>query len=342
MIALPVRYGGLGIPNPCKEAEHEFENSTKLTYKLTNAIMNQDTYVPENKEDRSLISKANAMRQNEKQKSLMLQLPTDQQKLLKLNQQKGASAWLTSLPIDEHGFHLSKRQFWDSIRIRYGWPITNMPSTCACGKPFTVTHALSCHLGGFTSIRHNELRDLTGELLQQTCHDVRIEPPLEPLTGEKFELKSTNTADEARLDVSARGLFVPYQKVFADIRVINPRAMRYEHQTPEQILETNEQEKKRHYCRRVLEVENATFSPLIFTTNGGMGRECIVFYNRIAQELSIKWNTQPSQTIAWLRTRISFALCRSTHMCVRGSRKWWRKDARAPVDSEQIEMYGVK
>ena len=342
LIALPVRYGGLGIPNPCKEAEYEFENSTKLTNKLTNAIINQDTYVPENKEDRLLISKANAMRQNEKQKSLMLSLPTDQQKLLKLNQQKGASAWLTSLPLEEHGFHLSKRQFWDSIRIRYGWPITNMPSNCACGKQYTITHALSCHLGGFTSIRHNELRDLTGELLQQTCHDVRIEPPLEPLTGEIFEFKSTKTADEARLDVSARGLFVPYQKVFADIRVINPRAMRYEHQTPEQILETNEQEKKRHYCRRVLEVENGTFSPLIFTTNGGMGRECIIFYNRIAQELSSKWSTQPSQTIAWLRTRISFALCRSTHMCVRGSRRWWRKDARAPVDSEQIEMFRLQ
>ena len=105
--------------------------------------------------------------------------------------------------------------------------------------------------------------------------------------------------------------------------------------SPEQILEGNAKEKKRQYCRRVLEVENATFSPLIFTTNGGMGRECQVFYNRLAQELARKWQQTPSQTIAWMRTRLSFALCRSTHMCIRGSSKWKEK---VPVEPNQVEM----
>ena len=337
IIALPVRLGGLGIPNPCKDAEHEFNNSSLLTRKLTEAIIHQESTAPDNTEDRAMVSKANAIRQNAKKETIMQSLPVNQQKHLKLNQQKGASSWLTALPLEEHGFHLTKRQFWDSIRMRYAWPLTNTPSTCACSKGFSVTHALSCHLGGFTSIRHNELRDLTGELLQQACHDVRIEPPLEPLTGESFDYRSTNKADEARLDISARGLFVPYQKVFADVRVINPMAKRYEQQSPEQILETNEKEKKRQYCKRVLEVENATFSPLVFTTNGGMGRECLTFYNRLAQELARKWKTIPSQTISWIRTRLSFALCRSTHMCVRGSRRWNKLDA--PVNQEQVELY---
>ena len=111
--------------------------------------------------------------------------------------------------------------------------------------------------------------------------------------------------------------------------------MRYERQTAEQILETNASEKKRQYCRRVLEVENATFCPLIFTTNGGMGRECQAFYNRLAQILAEKWGTAQSITVSWLRTRISFALCRSTNMCVRGSRKWRTK---MPVLQEHAEM----
>ena len=184
--------------------------------------------------------------------------------------------------------------------------------------------------------RHNELRDLTAALLQQACHDVKIEPPLEPLTGEGFSARSANTSQEARLDISARGLFVPYQKVFADVRVVNPTAKRYELQSPEQIMESHANEKKRHYCRRVLEVENATFCPLIFTTNGGMGRECIVFYNRLAQELASKWGTLQSQTIAWMRTRLSFALCRSAHMCIRGSRRW---NVKVPVDQDQVELF---
>ena len=112
--------------------------------------------------------------------------------------------------------------------------------------------------------------------------------------------------------------------------------MRYVNQTPEQILEGNANEKKRHYCKRVLEIENATFSPLIFTINGKLGRECQVFYNRLAQIPATKWDTQASQTTAWIRTRISFALIRSAHMCIRGFRKWIKA---APVASDQVELY---
>ena len=131
---------------------------------------------------------------------------------------------------------------------------------------------------------------------------------------------------------------MPYQKVFADTRVVNPTAKRYEHQSTDQILESNAKEKKRQYYKRVLEVENATFSPLIFTTNGGMGRECLTYYNRLAHELASKWGTIQSQTVAWMRTRLSFAICRSTNMCVRGSRKW---NTKIPLDQDHVERFGA-
>ena len=309
-----------------------------LTKNLTEAIIAQAASASDNSTSRNLVSKANAIRQTTKCEEIMNTIPDRQKKQLQLNQQKGASAWLTALPIQEHGFHLAKRQFWDAIRLRYGWPLTNTPSSCACGKTFSVAHALSCHLGGFTSIRHNELRDLTADLLQQACHDVTTESQFEPLTGEGFTARSANTAQEARLDVSAQGLFTPHPNVFADVRAVKSTAMRYERQTAEQILETNASEKKRQYCRRVLEVENATFCPLIFTTNGGMGRECQAFYNRLEQILSEKWGTAQSLTVSWLRTRLSFALCRSTNMCVRGSRRWQIK---TPVLQEHAELFSA-
>ena len=37
-------------------------------------------------------------------------------------------------------------------------------------------------------------------------------------------------------------------------------------------------EKKRHYNKRVTAYENGTFTPLVFSTTGGMGRECKTFY----------------------------------------------------------------
>ena len=40
--------------------------------------------------------------------------------------------------------------------------------------------------------------------------------------------------------------------------------------------------KKREYGDRVWEVELASFTPLVFSTTGGMGREGTVFYHRLA------------------------------------------------------------
>ncbi len=71
---------------------------------------------------------------------------------MNLAQEKGASTWLTSLPINEHGFTLHKAAFRDALALRYGWLPGSCPTNCACGKQFSVEHALSCSKGGFPSI----------------------------------------------------------------------------------------------------------------------------------------------------------------------------------------------
>ena len=44
-----------------------------------------------------------------------------QQHLNSLNQVQGASSWLTSLPIKEEGYDLTKQPIWDLVRMRYNW-----------------------------------------------------------------------------------------------------------------------------------------------------------------------------------------------------------------------------
>ena len=282
------------------------------------------------------LSRMKAAREHEYKESIeevRKNITSTQAKLNEINQMPGASAWLSALPLKEHDFWLTKREFWDSIRLRYDWPLTNTPANCACGAVFSVAHALSCKLGGFVTLRHNELRDLTAELLAEVCHDVQIEPKLEPLTGESFSNRTANTHDESRLDVSARGLWVPYQKAFMDIRVFNPLAKRYS--SVAQAFDNNEKEKKRAYSQRVREIENGTFSPLVFSINGGLSKECSVVYKRIAQMLTDKRvNSRYSDCITFIRTRISFALTRSALRCIRGSRKW--RNQRPAVKDEDI------
>ena len=56
---------------------------------------------------------------------------------------------------------------------------------------------------------------------------------------------------------------------FFDIRVCHPNADSYKELSPKQICKLHEDEKKRKYASRIIEVENGTFTPLVFTTTGG-------------------------------------------------------------------------
>ena len=65
---------------------------------------------------------------------------------------------------------------------------------------------MNCPYGGFPSIRHNELCDITALLLTEVCHAVEREPCLQPLSGEQLKYKTANDANEARLDVVAENI----------------------------------------------------------------------------------------------------------------------------------------
>ena len=77
------------------------------------------------------------------------------------------------------------------------------PLNCACGTHFPIKHVLSCPKGGYPSIRHNEIRNLTAALLSEVCHKVSTEPHLQPMTGEVMIGLSANIQDGARLDIAA-------------------------------------------------------------------------------------------------------------------------------------------
>ena len=78
--------------------------------------------------------------------------------------------------------------------------------------------------------------------------------------------------------------------------------------------------KKREYGDRVREVELASFTPLVFSTTGGMGKEATVFYRRLADLLAHKHGWTYSTTLSWVRSVLAFSLLRSAIMCIRGSR----------------------
>ena len=59
------------------------------------------------------------------------------------------------------------------------------------------------------------LRNLTASWLHEVCHDVAVEPPLQPLTDEAIVPTSANHRDDARADVHARGFLGRRQCAFS-------------------------------------------------------------------------------------------------------------------------------
>ena len=103
------------------------------------------------------------------------------------------------------------------------------------------------------------MRDITADLISEVCSDVAIEPRLNPLSGECLHNRTANRDEEARLDVSARGVWRRGERVFFDIKVFYPNAQSYQEMTLPQIFRNHELEKQRAYGERVREVEESSF-----------------------------------------------------------------------------------
>ena len=71
---------------------------------------------------------------------------------------------------------------------------------------------------------------------------------------------------------------------------------------------------------RVMEIEQGTFTPLVFTTTGGMADECVKYHSRLAELIANKKGESYSSAISWIRAKVSFAIVRSAILCLRGSR----------------------
>ena len=239
-------------------------------------------------------------------------------RMIELASEKGASSWLTVIPMSEMDFILNKREFRDALKLRYDWPIKDNPTKCACGDLFNIHHAMICRQGGFIIQRHNELRDLEADLLSTVRNDAEIEPALQEIRGEVLN-SGSNTSQDARLNVHSHGFWERQRSACFDIRVCHPNVESCEEVTPKQIYRMHENENNRMYNQRVTDIEQGTFTLLVFTTTGGMGEECKKYHSRLAELIATKQGEKYSNTMAWIRAKISFSIIRSALLSLRGT-----------------------
>ena len=163
--------------------------------------------------------------------------------------------------------------------------------------------------------------------MKDVCDDVVIEPKLIPIAN--ANMINGNTADGAHPDISARGVWHYTDKVFFDVRVTHPHAQSYRNKSLEQVYHEHEAQKKRDYNDRIVNHEHASFVPLVFSTSGGMGPECYRFNQRLAELLAAKKNESYADSLAFVRTKLRFALLRAVLAALRGFR-----GRRGPAEEE--------
>ena len=326
LFALPTRMGGLGITNLILEANDCYVASREITAPLSMLIIQQSNHFPNiisSQQDKikQEIKRKERQQQANRAKSVKEGLSPQLQCAMDLNQEKGASHWLNVLPLSSEGFALHKSAFRDALCLRYGWHLKHLPTHCRCGKDFSVEHAFTCSYGGYPSLRHNAIRDTTADLMREVCHDVKVEPHLQPLSGEKLQHRTSISDDNARLDIKARGFWGgPFESAFFDVRVFNPIAPSNMKSSIESTFRKQENEKKRAYHQRVLEVEHGSFTPIVLSASGGMGRLASTTYSRLARLIAEKWGITYGQCMDWIRCMLSFtSLLHSAIMCLRGS-----------------------
>ena len=203
LLSLPSKLGGLGIPIFLEISNEEYEYSLMLSKDLSTRIMKQEIQLSSETDVQNIKRKIKNQKQKKHQaklENIRSYLTEEQIRLNNLNQEHGSSSWLTTLPLSEEGYDLTKQLFWDLIRIRYGWTLTKLPAYCECGEKLDLQHALLCKKWEFVSLQYNFVRNITSSLLSEVCKDVRVEPQLQLLTGETFA-PSTATGNEVRLGV---------------------------------------------------------------------------------------------------------------------------------------------
>ena len=121
---------------PSKElCDLEYSASNQISEPLLKLIVKQHAEYPYKCLADQTMAKPTAHQQRHQQATLAAEdlkptLSNTIRRAMELANGRGASNWLTSLPIEEFGFCLHKGAFTDALAIKYGWTPSYMEWIC--------------------------------------------------------------------------------------------------------------------------------------------------------------------------------------------------------------------
>jgi len=342
LAGLPVKQAGLALPHPRTSAAQNYKASTLLCAEVFDALTHDDTPFSPADHASTLAAVHSATRAQHTARYAEI-LEATLRGLSPLHRRtisraKDTGAWLWVMPSSYHGTDLSAQEFRDALHLRYARTPPDLPSSCdGCGQSFTMDHALECQHGGLVIIRHNEVRDELVDLASRAFSPSAVcaEPLIYPGRSALPENSPVSPGSQAlpsdeRGDMLIRGLWSRGTDCILDIRVANTDAKSYRSKAPPQVLASHESSKKKRYLQPCL-AQRRHFTPFVVSVDGLLGKEAQRVIQTLAGHLAHKSERPYSQVCAFIRARLSIAIVRATHMCLRGSRIPTTQMSRRPL-----------
>jgi hypothetical protein len=326
LLSLPVRMGGLGIPDPTTTGSSNFSASIAITSLLKDSLLQGTSLCAQEHRKTAAIGRQHAKLDksatNNDSLATILETakPMDKRRI---KRSSATGAWLTTLPNLLNGSDLSTEEFRDGLRLRFGLKPTAMPSRCdGCGEHFTTEHAMSCRKGGLILHRHNDMVTTWGQLCGQALSPSTVsdEPLILPSRDVQIAASTrTEPSPEIRGDLAVHGFWSSGQTAIFDVRITDTDQPSNRNTDPAKVLLRHEKEKKDKYGALCI-ARRRTFTPLVFSIDGLLGKEAKAASKRLASSLAGKWKRSYSEVCHFVRSRLSIALIRSSSRCLRADR----------------------
>jgi hypothetical protein len=230
-----------------------------------------------------------------------------------------------------NGTELAAVEFQDALNLRHARtpPASNHLAMAATKS---VRHALECKKGSLVISRHDEIQDELIELASKAFSPSKVCDEPTSLKCRNSEVKSDeesnensvkrlfrNQRNEDRGDILIRGLWERGTDAIIDVRVTDVDTKSKRSKDPHKVLAAHEREKKKKYIGTCLEQRRHS-SPFVVSTDGLLGKEVKMLLKKLSARLAEKWEKYCSEVCGHVNARMSIAIVRATHLCLRGSR----------------------
>ena len=128
LVTLTPAQGGLGVPDLRFEAPQQFAASTSITAPHVDSITTQSMLMVAGENSTEELKRQHQALKTASVKSRMESidstLPSDLLRSVNQSRDKGASSWLTAVPLVDHGLVLNEQEFRDSLGLKYNMPLS--------------------------------------------------------------------------------------------------------------------------------------------------------------------------------------------------------------------------